>query len=90
MSDPRAVTRELSMIEFKRHAPSDSGGARRWWARAQNFSVEWIEAHQDVMRWRDRLTGQTFDCRAGDALPLHSILGDQPMAVLVAAPDLLS
>ena len=47
MSDPNDVTRELSMIEFHRHAPADNGGARRWLTRAQNFSVEWIEAHQD-------------------------------------------
>lgn len=47
MSDPSAVTRELSMIEFSRHAPFESDGARRWRARAQNFSVEWIEAHRD-------------------------------------------
>ena len=47
MSDPRDVTREPSMIEFERHAPVESGGARRWWARAQNFSVEWIAADRD-------------------------------------------
>lgn len=47
MSHPGDMTRDLSLIEFHRHAAAQRGGARHWWARAQNFSVEWVEAQAD-------------------------------------------
>jgi mannose-6-phosphate isomerase-like protein (cupin superfamily) len=47
MSEPGDVTRDLSLIEFHHHAAVDAGGARRWRARAQNFSVEWVQAQAD-------------------------------------------
>jgi len=47
MNDPAAVIRDPSVIEFHLHTAVDRGGARRWRARAQNFGVEWIEAHAD-------------------------------------------
>ncbi len=37
-------THEASLIEFDQHPPTEHAGARRWLARGQNFSVEWVAA----------------------------------------------
>lgn len=44
MTGSTDVTRELGMIEFHRHPADALTGIRRWLARSQNFTVEWVEA----------------------------------------------
>lgn len=78
MSDQNDVTRAVTMLEFHRQIAVAGGGVRRWPARAQNFSVEWVEADEDGAEVRYGsacetmllVFGQPIQVTRGDAEPV--------------------
>jgi (1->4)-alpha-D-glucan 1-alpha-D-glucosylmutase len=71
--------RESALIVVVSRFPARLAADSIW----DGTEVTWPRTVNRVTRWRDLLSGRVLECCVGEALPVHGVLGDLPVAILV-------